>query len=394
MYARFGYAALIGAVLLGGCRDAADPTMAPIPEGKPLSASAVAESRTATAPTPLATVLISGAEVALWPYTSDISGAMSDPINLIFAGHADPRSIRAALFALDGNRPPLPFSCTWRDAVGGEQAAYGADHGWSGSLVQLECGDFEALRFHLRLFPVGGVTLANAHMEVLIPDTHMHEVISWEIAKQLVVVDFVRSGLLAAAPSSTGPIHPSPFGTIHPAIYTGLGPQLQFLLGGPIGTVTEPVPVYTNGEAAVLILQPHSIGAPGTTTQQLTIQFNQMVPKPYCNTGSDIVHAQGPLNFTQEIRLMESGKLSRRSVVTGELTVASFDLATSTFGPQQSARIHQQADGWFTDRSSRFHARQSQHLQATSGAPDRLNIDLHVGPLGVMRVEHVEKCGP
>jgi hypothetical protein len=96
------------------------------------------------APSPLVTVNVGPQSLEFWPYTgTNFSGAPQDPINLIFFGEADPRDIRAALMALDGNRniPGLPsvppFNSTWTDAIGNVQTGYGSPEGWTGSVIQL-----------------------------------------------------------------------------------------------------------------------------------------------------------------------------------------------------------------------------------------------------------------
>lgn len=67
------------------------------------------------------------------------------------------------------------------------QTAYDARAGWVGSAIQLQCGDYGPIRFHLRLFEAGDYTLANVHFELLIPNTTEHQVLSVELAEQLVV---------------------------------------------------------------------------------------------------------------------------------------------------------------------------------------------------------------
>jgi len=60
------------------------------------------------APAELVTVSFEGDEVTFWPYTGmDFSGNGSDPINLIFAGEADPLRIRSALMGWMGSH------CLW-----------------------------------------------------------------------------------------------------------------------------------------------------------------------------------------------------------------------------------------------------------------------------------------
>ena len=153
----------------------------------------------------------------LWPYTgTDVSGTASDPLNLVFLGEADPRQVRQALMSVGGDRTAFgfpnqfPFNCVWADAIGRHQTAWAKADGWQGSAIQMQCGDYGSIRLHLRLFREGSRTLGNAHIEVLIPGTTDHEVLSWEFAEQFVKLDVVRSGALAAAPVETAPISPAP----------------------------------------------------------------------------------------------------------------------------------------------------------------------------------------
>ncbi|HEY0305508.1 MAG TPA: hypothetical protein VGC44_11050, partial [Longimicrobiales bacterium] len=137
--------------ILAGCADQ-DPTA---PDGQP------AFSVDDVAAPPTVTFNAAGQQLTFWPYTSAaIGGAESDPINVVFANR-DARAIRAALMFLDGNRTAFgmpnvaPFNCTWKDAVGGAQVSYAEGEGWTGSAVQLECGEYAPMRFHIRLFPAG-----------------------------------------------------------------------------------------------------------------------------------------------------------------------------------------------------------------------------------------------
>jgi len=262
-------ALLLSATLLAACHDTPEPTAVLYP------AHAV-EPTSAPAPSPLVPITAGGTTQQIWPFTGQtLAGAPQDPINLIFAGEADPRSIRAALLSLSGDRTGVgfpatfPFDCTWKDAIGGLQTTYSETDRWEGSVIQLECGEYDPVRFHIRLFRAGPWTLANAHLDVLIPGTADHQVLTWELAEQLVMADFIRSGLLAAPPAQSGPINPAPFREIPPVIYNGLPPGLRALTGGPQANVTTPVPLQTNGSATILVLGDHVPLTPGTTTQSL-----------------------------------------------------------------------------------------------------------------------------
>src|SRR6185503_18651841 len=115
------------------------------------------------------------------------------------------------------------------------------------SVVQLQCGTYGPIRFHIRLFPQGEWTIANAHFELLIPGTADHQVLSWELGEKLVVADFARSGLLGAAPAQLAGLNPAPgYRSIPAVIYNGMPAQLKQIIGGPAQTSTD-VPIGTDG---------------------------------------------------------------------------------------------------------------------------------------------------
>src|SRR5262245_31915824 len=154
-----------------------------------LSAPSWARAATnAPAPSGTVTVSLAGRSVELWPYTAeDLATHPRDPVNLLFPD-ADPRELRQALLGLDASRPAfagLPFaSCLWKDAMGGEQAAWADEAGWAGSAVQLACVKAGAplgdpFRVHVRFFRQGTWTIGAAHLDFLIPGTAEHESISW-----------------------------------------------------------------------------------------------------------------------------------------------------------------------------------------------------------------------
>ncbi len=130
-----------------------------------------------------------------------------------------------------------PFDQVWTDALGGSvETTWVEEEGWIASVVQLSVGNYETLRFHLRLYRTGteGWTLGSAEFEVMIPGTADHQVLHWEIAEQLVMVDLMRSGLLdAEVPMmSTGPINQvGGFGEIPVEIYNMLPADLTDLIG-------------------------------------------------------------------------------------------------------------------------------------------------------------------
>jgi hypothetical protein len=271
-----------------------------------------------------------GASLSLWPYTTPDLETPHDPVNLIFP-NADPRAIRQELLKLDGSRPPfagLPgVDCTWTDAMGSEHAAYAEPEGWVGGAVQLACvlpgaplgGPF---RFHVRLFRLGDHTIGGAHFELQIPGTAEHEVLSWDLARDLVAYDVARTGALTAAPSAVGLLPNGTFGVVRRPVYLGLPPQAAGLLAflGLKLPQSGDVPIPTSGQAVVL---PSSIAlrprqSKTTTTTQVT--YSIVVSKPFCASGPfDFVRLAGPLDFLLTVHTNPSGRYDRSYQLGGTL---------------------------------------------------------------------------
>jgi hypothetical protein len=343
---RIALCSLVGLGVLGGCSDEPMP-VAPDSDSAVLleSAGDVAVSSTPS--------------LGFWPYTGRTPSMSdpSDPINLIFLGEADPRDIRAALMALDGNRSPtfppvFPFDCTWEDAMGSNQTAYESSEGWTGSAIQLQCGSYGSLRFHIRLFRQGDQTIGNVHMDVLIPDTPTHDAISWEAAEQFVTFDMARTGLLGAPPAPTPQINDAPsYREIRPAVWSGLPAGLQaFIGGGPIGPVTSPVPMVTDGQATVFYLAGALPRVPAVLTQTLQLSFGRVIPSPVCSSGpTDVVFVQGPVNLEGTFEQTADGPFFSHFRASGELSVTPIDITTGLpSGPTYRAKIGERHDGQIT----------------------------------------------
>ncbi len=295
-------------------------------------------------PADLRTVTAGPHSLTLWPYTGrSFDGEPSDPMHLVFWGDADPLRIRSALMALDGDRtslglPPIPpFNERWEDAMGDVQTGY-SDGGWSGSVVQLRLGQYEPLRVHLRLFQTGVAygaggtwTLGAAHFELLIPGTPEHEVLSWELARAIVLADLERAGIVAAPPVPSDPLIPgTTFRAINPFIYNALGDDLRMLVFGltpPPVPATAPVPMPIDPRATIVRLGGTPDPAPGSWSQALTLPFAQMIPKPLCSDGPyDYVYVEGPVSLSRRSVVDGAGGYSYTSRVTGRLTITPMDV--------------------------------------------------------------------
>jgi hypothetical protein len=285
---------------------------------------------------PPPTDLVSVPEAGVfWPYTGrDYSGSPTDPINLVFLGDADPRLIRQALLAVDGDRTAQPelaaFDCTWRDAIGRPQTSYSDEAGWQGSAVQLECGDYSTLRAHLRLFRQDGYTLAGAHLEVQIPGTSEHEILSWIAPRELVTFDIARSGLLAAPPGATPSLTEIPtYRSARYQVLNGVPDALRAALGLPTGNLTSDVPIPNDGVATILTLAGELEAIESEVVVEFDHPFGQAIPKPFCSTGPlDWLYVSGELHMVHRVRTDEYGRYVSGFLAAGTLQVLPIDPTT------------------------------------------------------------------
>jgi hypothetical protein len=309
------------------------------------------------APSGIVTISSGDVEAAVWPYTSTaFSTTPQDPINLVFMGAADPREIRSVLLGLSGSGRPGPlaaFNCTWSDAVGNPQTGYAASEGWVGSTIQLQCGNFQGPRFHIRMFRQGDVTLANAHYEILIPGTNLHEVLSWELAEALVTADLARSGFLAAAPALTAVVTAAPYFRTVQAPVAAMLPAPQKAALGLLTNGDGTASIPNDGRATMFVLAAAPALATGLVESEFVIQFGQVIPKPFCVAGTTgYLYATGPITVR-----MTSGVVGRNfqssTTSTGTLNLIEFNpLNGQTLGSPYQGVIHERTTVNLTDGSS------------------------------------------
>ncbi len=360
-------------------------------------------SRSVLPPAALVPVFLGNGTADIWAYLTDDLVTPQDPVNLVFTGHADPREIRDALLGLGGDRSPVfpavfPFTCTWSDAIGGLMAGFGADAGWGGTAVQLQCGEYGPIRFHLRLVKLGAFTLGNGHFEVVIPGTTDHQVLSWELAEQLVTFDMARSGLLGAPPGDAGAINAAPSHRSIPAvIYNGLPVDLKAVIGGPLGTVTSDVGIATNGHPTVFLLAGQAAPATPAAGQHFTLEFNQVIPKPFCATApppGDFLLVRGPVVLDQQVSTRPGGEYRKVFRADGELTAIPINPATGEpVGAPFMVKVSEYQDSQAGDEGGQVSGLQHQQLIGPAPAgPGQLLIQLDVTPEKLPRFDRKVIC--
>jgi hypothetical protein len=345
--------------------------------------------------------LVGVGSIQVWPWTGrDLDETIADPMNLVFTGDVDIVSLRAALMSLDGDRTSFgfpsayPFNCTWNDASGEMQTAYTSGDGWVSNGVQLQCGNYDPLRFHIRLFAAGNAVVAAVHFDLLIPNTPQHQVISWELPQQLVTVDFVRSGLLAAAPAPAAVSAPGPVQSIPKPIYDGIPDALKVAAGLPPGPAPgASVPIPSDGVATVLNIGTRASVTAGVDEYEMTLPFNQVIPKPFCSAGPlDYVLAQGPVEISVSTRVNDRGELVTRNTLRGDLSVTPFDVLTQTpSGATYKAQISEIDNVGVGPSGTRVNA--VQQRKAVPPQAGFLESHLVTGSNGSARFTSSEKCG-
>ena len=379
--------------------------------GLDLNAPAVLDQDGAVPPSGLVPVDLGGGKTAtIWPYTGEsLNGVPSDPVNLIFLGKADPVRIRAALLALDGDRTAFglpnapPFNSKWSDCQGDVQTAYTDGPGWSGSVIQLQLGSYGPVRAHLRLFRTGipdgsggVVTLGAAHFEALIPGTTSHQVLSWEVAQQLVTLDLARTGLLGAAPSLVS-INAAPsFREIPDFIYNQLPAELIGLIGGPAPPIQGAVPIASDGQAGVFLLAGEAPIQAGTTTDAFTIDFHQAIPKPLCSDGPfDWVYVTGPVEFNRTSTVDAAGRYEFQARVSGKLTVTPVDITTNPptpVGQPFTANISDVQQGNLDPAGSQLVTARVKRIGPQNGGAELLMSNLKAASPGPDSYRLSEQC--
>lgn len=131
----------------------------------------------------------------LWPFTQNgrfpwrcTSPARLDPINLLVL-RADPARVFAAL-----------TECGWRRPADGARHRTWIDGAFRTMDDHIALGD-RAERVHIRLFGLGGVTLAAAHHEVA-DRRGRHVVTSWDRARAETAAALEAAGFVRIAPSA------------------------------------------------------------------------------------------------------------------------------------------------------------------------------------------------
>src|SRR5690606_31388005 len=130
----------------------------------------------------------------------------------------------------------------------------------------------------------------------------------------------------------------------------------------------------------------------GSTHESFTLEFGQIIPKPFCAAAGELVRVDGPVTLEQDVVVSASGELMSQTRIVGELQVRPFDPATGALGVAQTARVR---DHYVTHIGSHVNTVMSTRQQtlSTAGGPSQsLRESLRVSESGADRYDHDEKC--
>jgi hypothetical protein len=361
------------------CTDTAAPVAPPDGTAPPSAAAAQITS------SQLVTVPFGGKGYTFFPFTARAGSfeEFADPINLLILGDADPRALRAALMFLDGNRSGTPFAafdCRWKDAIGEVQAAYGLPTGWSGAAVQQDCGTYD-FRYDVRFFRMGEWTLGGVHLDLLIPGTPTHRVLSWDVPRELALVDFSRTGLLAGVGLS-GVIGPAPtYEEVEWQLYCSLPAGIRALMGGTPAAPPAFVQVPSSGQA-IIVLNGERSAEKQIARQEFDLQLGQIVPTPFCEAKlGPAIRIEGPVHLRQQVVYTPSGNFVSQFHANGRITVTPINpLTGEPAGDPYRAVVNEHHRGIQTDQITLVSFFQMQSVIPGVG---RMYVNVQVGPGGV-----------
>jgi hypothetical protein len=203
------------------------------------------------------------------------------------------------------------------------------------------------------------------------------------LAEQLVTYDIARTGLLGAPPSPTGGITSAPSHRAIPAvIYNGLPVELRALIGGPLADVGADVGIANDGLATTLALAGRAAPAQGETSQHLELEFNQVIPKPFCAGAPEYLLVHGPVTLDQEVRTAERGELRQAFRARGDLRAVPIDPGSGQpVGAEYRAEVSERQDSRAAEAGGEVVGMQHQQL-LPSGTPGAgaLQIRIAVRP--------------
>jgi hypothetical protein len=136
---------------------------------------------------------------------------------------------------------------------------------------------------------------------------------------------------------------------VHNALPLGLRALLELPLQDTDPAVSATVPIPSNGEATVLEVRPSFVPLQSDTRTEIVVDFNQGIPKPFCNDGTQFLWVRGPVHFAVRVQLNPSGRYLRTVIISGLLSVTPISPSGQPTGPTVQAVVSERHRGLLTD---------------------------------------------
>ena len=170
--------------------------------------------------------------------------------------------------------------------------------------------------------------------------------------QQLLTADLACTGLLGAAPTPAAQTHSQFFGEIPAAVWDGMPAGLRQLTGHSPSAVA-PVPILSTGYAMPFELAGRVPVTPDEEVEDLAVQWNQIIPKPFCAAGpAHFVRVEGPLRFTQRSGIDASGEHHTEMVAQGRLRITPITPPDGSFESYDAEIVVNQV-GTITDEMTK-----------------------------------------
>jgi hypothetical protein len=159
--------------------------------------------------------------------------------------------------------------------------------------------------------------------------------------------------------------------------------------------VGAPVDIATDGRATRFELGGPADPAPGTE-QQFVVQFDQVIPRPFCAAGPEFLHVQGPVELHKTVRVTPAGALRSEFLAQGRLRLTPVDPSTGApSGETYEAEVKDHQVARFDDDGGQVSglATQMELPQDVSGR-GRKSVRLKVGPGSVTLSDQDIDCRP
>jgi hypothetical protein len=132
------------------------------------------------------------------------------------------------------------------------------------------------------------------------------------------------------------------------------------------------------------------------TSQHFVINFDQVIPRPFCAGAGEFLHAQGPVDLRKDVRVNPTGALVSEFQASGHLTLTPVDPSTGTpIGQPYDAEVSDHQVTRYDDGGGQIEgiAMQRELPQNVAGRGSK-RVRLKVGPGAIAQYDQDIDCHP